>query len=200
DYPIFAYKLGDPAGDLSRDEADDAAGVPKGVVITSHFDWQNDHSPETRLHDSVIYEVHVKGFTARHPDVPENVRGTYLGLASPAIIDYFKKLGITAVELMPVHEFLDDKTLLDKGLRNYWGYNTTNFFAPAARYSNSGDMGQQIGEFKSMVRELHRANIEVILDVVYNHTSEGNQMGPTLSFRGIDNPTYYRLVNDQPRY
>jgi len=200
DYPIFAYKLGDPAGDLSRDEADDAAGVPKGVVITSHFDWQNDHSPETRLHDSVIYEVHVKGFTARHPDVPENVRGTYLGLASPAIIDYFKKLGITAVELMPVHEFLDDKTLLDKGLRNYWGYNTTNFFAPAARYSNSGDMGQQIGEFKSMVRELHRANIEVILDVVYNHTSEGNQMGPTLSFRGIDNATYYRLMPDQPRY
>ncbi len=200
DYPIFAYRLGDPRADLSCDSQDDAAGMPKGVVTTSHFDWQNDRSPETLLHDSVIYEVHVKGFTERHPDVPENLRGTYLGLATPPIIEYFKKLGITAVELMPVHDFLDDKNLLDKGLRNYWGYNTTNFFSPAARYCSSGDMGQQIGEFKTMVRELHRANIEVILDVVYNHTSEGNQMGPTLSFRGIDNTTYYRVVADNPRY
>ncbi len=199
-YPIFSYKVGDQAQDLSRCEQDDAAGMPKGVVTTSHFDWQNDRSPETPLHDSVIYEVHVKGFTARHPEVPENLRGTYLGLASPPIIEYFKKLGITAVELMPAHDFLDDKHLLDKGLRNYWGYNTTNFFAPAARYCSSGDTGQQIGEFKTLVREFHRANIEVILDVVYNHTSEGNQMGPTLSFRGIDNATYYRLVADNPRY
>ncbi len=200
DYPVFGYRLGDPGQDLSCDPQDDAAGMPKAVVTTSHFDWQNDRSPGTHLHDSVIYELHVKGFTARHPDVPEKLRGTYLGLASPPAIDYLKKLGVTAVELMPVHEFLDDKHLLDKGLHNYWGYNTTNFFSPDARYCSSGDMGQQIGEFKTMVRELHRANIEVILDVVYNHTSEGNQMGPTLSFRGIDNPTYYRLVQDNPRY
>ncbi len=200
DYPIFGYKVGDPAGDLSRCDHDNAPGMPKGVVTTSHFDWQNDHSPEIHLHDSVIYEVHVKGFTRQHPDVPENLRGTYLGLASPAVIEYFKKLGVTAVELMPVHDFLDDKHLLDKGLWNYWGYNTTNFFSPVARYCSAGDASQQIGEFKTMVRELHRANIEVILDVVYNHTSEGNQMGPTLSFRGIDNATYYRLTPDNPRY
>jgi isoamylase len=200
DYPIFSYRLGDPAEDLSRCDQDDAAGMPKGIVTTTHFDWQNDRLPETPLHDSVIYELHVKGFTKLHPDVPEELRGTYLGLVSPPVIEYFKKLGITAVELMPVHDFLDDKHLLDKGLRNYWGYNTTNFFSPAARYGGSGEMGQQIGEFKTMVRELHRANIEVILDVVYNHTSEGNHMGPTLSFRGIDNSTYYRLVSDNPRY
>jgi isoamylase len=199
-YPVFSYRLGDPEADLSCDANDDAAGIPKGVVTSSHFDWQNDRSPQTPLHESVIYEAHVKGMTARHPDVPEDLRGTYLGLVSPPMLDYFKKLGVTALELMPVHDFLDDKHLLDLGLRNYWGYNTTNFFSPAARYSSSGEMGQQIGEFKAMVRELHRAGIEVILDVVYNHTSEGNQMGPTLSLRGIDNTTYYRLVGDQPRY
>jgi isoamylase len=199
-YPVFGYRLGDTNTDLSCDSQDDAAGIPKGVVTTSHFDCQNDRSPQTHLHESVIYELHVKGFTARHPDVPDHLRGTYAGLVSPPIIEHFKKLGITAVELMPIHDFLDDKNLLDKGLRNYWGYNTTNFFAPEARYCSSGDRGQQIGEFKTMVRELHRANIEVILDVVYNHTSEGNQMGPTLSFRGIDNSTYYRLVEDNPRY
>ena len=199
-YPVFGYRIGDPALDLSCDPNDDAAGVPKGIVTTAHFDWQNDRCPETPLHESVIYEAHVRGMTARHPDVPENLRGTYLGLASQPMIDYFKKLGVTAVELMPVHEFLDDKLLLDKGLRNYWGYNTINYFAPAARYSSSGGMGQQIGEFKAMVREFHRAGIEVILDVVYNHTAEGNQMGPTLSFRGIDNPTYYRLMPETPRY
>ncbi len=200
DYPVFSYKFDDPGADLSLDDRDDAAGVPKSVVTSSHFDWQNDHSPETPLHDSVIYEVHVKGFTQRNPEVPENVRGTYAGLVAPASIDYLKKLGITAVELMPIHDFLDDKTLLDQGLHNYWGYNTTNFFSPDARFSSSGDRGQQIGEFKAMVREFHRAGIEVILDVVYNHTSEGNQMGPTLSFRGIDNSTYYRLVQDNGRY
>ncbi|HEY7212003.1 MAG TPA: glycogen debranching protein GlgX [Bryobacteraceae bacterium] len=200
DYPVFGYRPGDPAQDLSCDAADDAAGVPKGIVTSSHFDWQNDHSPRTPLHDSIIYEAHVKGMTARHPDVPENLRGTYLGLVSQPMIDYFKKLGVTTVELMPVHEFLDDKHLLDKGLRNYWGYNTINYFAPAARYSSGGDRGQQIGEFKTMVRELHRADMEVILDVVYNHTAEGNQMGPTLSFRGIDNTTYYRLTTDNSRY
>ena len=200
EYPVFGYKLGDPQADLSLDSNDDAAGMPKGVVTTSHFDWQNDRSPETPLHESVIYEAHVKGMTALNPNVPETLRGTYLGLVSPAMIDYFKKLGVTAIELMPVHDFLDDKLLIDKGLHNYWGYNTTNYFSPTAKYSSSGDMGQQIGEFKTMVRELHRAGIEVILDVVYNHTSEGNQLGPTLSFRGIDNVTYYRTVQDQQRY
>ncbi len=200
DFPVFGYRMGDPAADLSCNNQDDAAGMPKGVVTATQFDWQNDRSPETPLHDSVIHEVHVKGFTALHPEVPETLRGTYLGLVSPPLIDYFKKLGITAVELMPVHDFLDDKTLLDKGLHNYWGYNTSNYFSPTARYCSSGDMGQQVGEFKTMVREFHRAGIEVILDVVYNHTSEGNQMGPTLSFRGIDNPTYYRLDLKNQRY
>jgi isoamylase len=200
DAPVFGYKIGDAAQDLSCDERDDAWGVPKCVVTTSHFDWENDRPPLTPLHDSVLYELHVKGFTARHPDIPQELRGTYAGLAHPVAIDYLKKLGITAVELMPVHEFVDDKHLLDQKLRNYWGYNSINFFAPEARYSAAGDHGEQIGEFKAMVKALHRAGIEVILDVVYNHTAEGNQMGPTLSFRGIDNSTYYRLVTEKPRY
>ncbi len=192
DAPVFGYRLGHPDADLSRDDTDDAWGVPKCVVTTSHFDWENDRPPLTPLHESVLYELHVKGFTAQHPDIPTELRGTYAGLAHPAAVDYLRKLGITAVELMPVHEFLDDKHLLDQGLRNYWGYNSINFFAPEARYSASGDRGEQVGEFKAMVKALHRAGIEVILDVVYNHTAEGNQMGPTLSFRGIDNATYYR--------
>jgi isoamylase len=200
DAPVFGYQMGDAAEDLSYDDTDDGWGVPKCVVTTSHFDWENDRPPLTPLHDSVIYELHVKGFTATHPEIPEELRGTYAGLAHPVAIDYLKKLGITAVELMPVHEFVDDKILLDRGLRNYWGYNSINFLSPEARYSASGDRGEQIGEFKQMVKALHRAGIEVILDVVYNHTAEGNQMGPTLSFKGIDNPTYYRLVPDQPRY
>jgi len=198
--PVFGYKLGDPAADLSCDPQDDAWGVPKAAVVATHFDWENDRPPLTPLHDSVIYEMHVKGFTALHPDIPDDLRGTYLGLAHPVAIDYLKKLGVTAVELMPVHEFLDDGHLVEQGLANYWGYNTINFFAPAARYSSSGEHGEQIGEFKAMVKAFHRAGIEVILDVVYNHTAEGNQMGPTLSFRGIDNSTYYRLVGDKPRY
>jgi isoamylase len=200
DAPLFGYKLGDPAADLSRDEQDDAWGVPKSVVTTSHFDWENDRPPSTSVHDTVVYELHVKGFTAQHPDIPPELRGTYAGLAHPVAVDYLKKLGITAVELMPVHEFVDDKRLLDLGLRNYWGYNSINFFAPEARYCASGDHGDQLGEFKAMVRTLHRAGIEVILDVVYNHTAEGNQLGPTLSFRGFDNASYYRLMNDNPRY
>ena len=198
--PIFGYKPGDPEQDLSCDASDDASAVPKCVVTSSQFDWQNDHSPMTSHHESIIYEAHVKGMTARHPDVPERLRGTYAGLASQPMLEYFKKLGITAVELLPVHEFVDDGHLLELGLRNYWGYNTINYFSPAARYCSLGDRGQQIGEFKSMVREFHRAGIEVILDVVYNHTAEGNQLGPTLSFRGIDNQTYYRLNPDNPRY
>jgi glycogen operon protein len=200
DAPVFGYQLGDPGEDLSMDEGDSAWGVPKSVVTTSHFDWENDRPPLTLVHDSIVYEMHVKGFTAQHPDIPEEVRGTYAGIAHPVAIEYLKKLGVTAVELMPVHEFIDDKHLLDRKLRNYWGYNSINFFSPDARYSASGDRGEQISEFKMMVKALHRAGIEVILDVVYNHTAEGNHLGPTLSFKGIDNATYYRLVNDKPRY
>jgi isoamylase len=198
--PVFGYELGKPDEDLQADERDDAAAVPKGVVTISSFDWENDRPPLTPLHDSVLYETHVKGLTARYPQIPEEIRGTYAALTHPAMLSYLKGLGITAVELMPVHAFLDDKTLLDRGLRNYWGYNSISFFAPEARYSSSGDQGQQVGEFKAMVKSLHRAGIEVILDVVYNHTAEGNQLGPTLSFRGVDNRTYYRLVTDNPRY
>ena len=200
DAPVFGYALGNPGADLKRDEQDDAWGVPKSVVTASFFDWGNDRPPLTPVHQTVIYELHVKGFTAARPGVPPELRGTYAGLAHPESINYLKDLGVTAVELMPVHEFIDDKLLLDKGLRNYWGYNTINFFSPEARYSAAGDGGDQIGEFKAMVRALHGAGIEVILDVVYNHTAEGNQLGPTLSFRGVDNATYYRLVDGQPRY
>jgi isoamylase len=198
--PVFGYELGNPDEDLRPDERDDAAAVPKGVVVSGDFDWGNDAPPLTPLHDSVIYEVHVKGFTARHPEIPEEIRGTYAAFTHPVCIEYLKKLGVTAVELMPVHAFLDDKTLLDRGLKNYWGYNTINFLSPEARYSSMGDRGLQVGEFKSMVKALHRAGIEVILDVVYNHTAEGNHLGPTLSFKGIDNATYYRTVTDNPRY
>jgi isoamylase len=198
--PVFGYKIGDPGEDLAMDEQDSAWGVPKSVVTTSHFDWENDRPPGTSLHDSVIYEIHVKGITARHPDLPQEIRGTYAGVGYQGTIDYLKKLGVTAVELMPVHAFLDDDRLVQKGLRNYWGYNTLNFFSPDARYSSSGDRGDQVGEFKSMVKALHRAGIEVILDVVYNHTAEGNHLGPTLSFKGIDNATYYRLMQDDPRF
>ncbi|MFC1893286.1 glycogen debranching protein GlgX [Chloroflexota bacterium] len=158
-----------------------------------------DRSPRTPWHKTIIYEVHVKGITARHPEVPQEQRGTYTGLASPPVLEYLNSLGITAVELLPIHDFLDDKHLVECGRRNYWGYNTTNFFSPTALYSSSGDTGGQVTEFKEMVKALHKAGIEVILDVVYNHTPEGNELGPTLSFRGIDNPTYYRLVEDDKR-
>ena len=200
DAPLFPYKLNGPKEDLERDDDDDAWGMPKCVITTSHFDWENDRTPFRPLDESVIYEVHIKGFSIRNPAVPEELRGTYAGLAAPASIEYLKKLGITAVELMPVHAFLDDKHLVDRSLVNYWGYNTTNFFSPDARYSSARDGGDQVAEFKAMVKALHTAGIEVILDVVYNHTSEGNHMGPMLSFRGVDNSTYYRLVPDQPRY
>lgn len=200
DAPVFGYELGNPLGDLVMDEQDDAWGVPKGVVIEPYFDWEGDRPPRTPLHKSVIYEVHVKGFTATHPDIPEAERGTYSGLATRPAIEYLQQLGVTAVELLPVHDFADEKFLLDKGLSNYWGYNSTNFFSPTSRYASMGDRGQQVSEFKAMVRALHRAGIEVILDVVYNHTSEGNELGPTLSFKGIDNTSYYRLVEGEPRY
>src|SRR5579884_3669072 len=198
--PIFPYPLGNGDADLAMDASDSARGMPKCVVVNPYFDWDTDRPPKTPLSESILYEVHVKGFTQCHPEVPEELRGTYAGLASRAAVEYLKKLGITAVELMPVHDFLDDKILVDRGLRNYWGYNTTNFFSPDARYSSSGDTGGQVAEFKAMVKTLHREGIEVILDVVYNHTSEGNHLGPMLSFRGIDNPTYYRLAPGNPRY
>jgi len=197
---MFGYVIGDKKEDLSQDFRDDAWGVPKSVVIDTAFDWQDDRKPGIPLQDSVIYEAHVKGFSKLWNDVPEELRGTYAALGTPAAIDYFKKLGVTAVELLPVHAHIDDKGLIDRHLTNYWGYNTIGFFAPHARYSSSGQMGQQVSEFKAMVRSLHAAGIEVILDVVYNHTAEGNHLGPTLCFRGIDNSSYYRLLADKPRF
>ncbi len=197
--PIFPYDV--PSGDdLKRCELDDSAGVPKSVVVEHRFDWGDDSPPQTPLADSVIYELHVKGFSKSNPNVPQKLRGTYAGLAHQASVDYLKALGVTAVELMPIHEMVDDGYLVARGLKNYWGYSTLGFFAPAARYSSSGDRGGQVREFKEMVKALHAAGIEVILDVVYNHTCEGNQLGPMLSWKGICNTTYYRLVEDDPRY
>jgi isoamylase len=198
--PMFAYPLGGGADDLARDDEDNGWGMPKGVVIDPSFDWQDDRPPCTPWHETVIYEAHVKGLSQLHPGVPEEIRGTYAGFACDAMLEHLTSLGVTAVELLPVHDFLDDRHLAEKGLRNYWGYSTLNFFAPDARYSSSGDRGEQVREFKEMVRRLHAAGIEVILDVVYNHTAEGNHLGPTLSFKGIDNPTYYRLVPGEPRF
>ena len=197
---MFAYVVGDKKEDLAQDFRDDAWGVPKSVVIDTAFDWQGDRKPGIPLHSSVIYELHVKGFSKLWPDVPEELRGTYAALGTPAAIEYFKKLGVTAIELLPVHAHIDDKALVDRGLTNYWGYNTIGFFAPHAQYSSSGQMGEQVSEFKSMVRSLHAAGIEVILDVVYNHTGEGNHLGPTLCFRGVDNAAFYRLLADNPRF
>ncbi|HEY3748079.1 MAG TPA: glycogen debranching protein GlgX, partial [Pseudonocardiaceae bacterium] len=185
---------------LSRNDADSAPFAQKSVVINPFFDWGNDRPLRIPMHQTVIYEAHVKGMTVQNPDIPEDVRGTYSGLAHPAMIKHFRKLGITAVELMPVHQFVQDSTLLDRDLRNYWGYNTIGFFAPHNEYASFGGHGGQVQEFKLMVRSLHAAGIEVILDVVYNHTAEGNHLGPTLSFRGIDNSGYYRLVDDDRRY
>src|SRR5438067_5138182 len=197
---MFGYVIGDKKEDLTQDFRDDAWGVPKSVVIDTQFDWQGDRKPGVPLDSSVIYEVHVKGFSKIWQDLPEELRGTYAGLGSAVAIDYLKKLGVTAIELLPVHAHIDDKVLVDRGLTNYWGYNTIGFFAPHAQYSGSGQMGEQVSEFKSMVRSLHAAGIEVILDVVYNHTAEGNHLGPTLCFRGIDNIAYYRLNPQNPRF
>ncbi len=193
----FGYDFDDPE---SRNDVDSAPHVPKAVVVSPFFDWGADRPPDVSLHDSVIYEVHVKGFTQTHPDIPELERGTYAGLAHPVAIDYLKSLGVTAVELLPVHQFVHDSHLVERGLRNYWGYNSIGFFAPHNEYSSAGDNGSQVAEFKSMVRALHEAGIEVILDVVYNHTAEGSHMGPMLSFRGIDNSAYYRLVPDDKAF
>jgi isoamylase len=200
DGPVFGYEIGHPKMDLSRSDEDSAAAVPRGIVIDESFDWEGDQLLRRPLHESIIYEVHVKGFTKLHPGVPEEVRGTYAGLAHPAAIDHLTSLGVTAVELLPIHEIVDEWHLVDRGLVNYWGYNTLNFFSPAARYAAAKEPGGQVREFKEMVKTLHRAGIEVLLDVVYNHTAEGSELGPTLSFKGIDNTTYYKLVPDQPRY
>lgn len=197
---LFGYIVGHPDQDRSRDGKDSAAGAAKSVVIDPAFSWGNDTAPATPWHKTIIYELHVKGFTIRHPAVPPELRGTYAALAHPPIISYLKSLGITAVELMPVHQFIADKHLEDRGLTNYWGYNSIGFFAPETRYACCGTAGEQVAEFKSMVRALHREGIEVILDVVYNHTGEGNHLGPTLCFRGIDNASYYRLVENDRRY
>ena len=197
---LFGYPIGDPEGDLILDKRDSAEGLPKCVVIDPAFSWGDDAPPRTPWHQTLIYELHVKGFTARHPQIPERLQGTYAGLACPPALDYLHSLGITAVELMPVHQFIADKHLVDRGLTNYWGYNSIGFFAPDASYSSSGCLGQQMTEFKTLVKTLHREGIEVIMDVVYNHTAEGNHLGPMLSFRGIDNAAYYRLVEDNRRY
>jgi isoamylase len=195
---VFGYPFGDPD---ARNDADSAPYVPKSVVVNPFFDWGSDRSPRIPYHETVIYEAHVRGLTVAHPEIPSELRGTYTGLAHPVMIDHLKRLGITAVELMPVHEFLNDHHLQDKGLSNYWGYNTIAFLAPHHRYAMAASRpGNQVQEFKAMVRDLHDAGIEVILDVVYNHTAEGNHMGPTLSLRGIDNAAYYRLVEGDPRY
>jgi isoamylase len=197
---MFGYIIGGKEEDLAQDFRDDAWGAPKSIVIDPAFNWHGDKRPAVPLHESVIYEVHVKGFSKLWQAVPEEVRGTYAALGSAPAIEYFKKLGVTAIELLPVHAHIDDKALLDRGLSNYWGYNTIGFFAPHAAYSSSGQPGQEVAEFKSMVRSLHAAGIEVILDVVYNHTAEGNHLGPTLCFRGIDNPAYYWLQPENPRF
>ncbi|MEZ4554428.1 MAG: glycogen debranching protein GlgX [Dehalococcoidia bacterium] len=199
---MFGYPVQDesPDRDLEFDERDSAEGMPKSVVIESAFSWGDDRPPRTSWSDTVIYEAHVKGLTARHPELEANVRGTYAGLADHRIVRYLQDLGVTAVELMPVQQFVHDRHLLDRGLSNYWGYNTIGYFAPDPRYSASRSPGARVNEFKTMVKSLHQAGIEVILDVVYNHTAEGNQLGPTLSFRGIDNRAYYRLVPGNERY
>jgi isoamylase len=196
---LFGYQVGGPNADLDPSTEDSASGVPKCVVIDNAFTWGDDSHPMTPWNQTVIYETHVKGMTIRNPDVPENLRGTYLGLCSDTMIDYFRKLNVTAVELLPVHQFVVDRHLPEKGLTNYWGYNSIGFFAPDVRYATRG-LGNQVYEFKSMVKTFHSAGIEVILDVVYNHTGEGNHLGPTVSLKGIDNTAYYRLEEDKRFY
>ncbi|MGV1008874.1 MAG: glycogen debranching protein GlgX [Dermatophilaceae bacterium] len=199
---LFSYDVYDPNGGLSQQMrwADSLGSTMLSVVINPFFDWGKDRAPGHEYHESILYEAHVKGLTMLNPDVPESIRGTYAGIAHPATIAHLRALGVTAIELMPVHQFVHDFHLLERGLRNYWGYNTIGFFAPHNEYAGQGTRGQQVLEFKSMVKALHEADIEVILDVVYNHTAEGNHMGPTLAFRGIDNQAYYRLVRGDPAH
>jgi glycogen operon protein len=197
---MFGYTIGHADADLSFDARDNADRVPKSVVVDGAFSWEADVTPRRPLHETVIYEVHVKGFSQLWDQIPKELRGTYAGLARPEATAYLQKLGVTAIELLPVHHYITSKHLIDRGLVDYWGYNTMGFFAPESAYSSAGEAGGQVSEFKAMVKALHAAGLEVILDVVYNHTAEGNHMGPTLSFRGIDNASYYRLVGDNPRY
>jgi glycogen operon protein len=197
---MYGYSVGHAKSDLSFDERDNAAFAQLGMVVDTAFTWGGDRSPQTPWRNTLIYELHVKGFTQRHPDVPEELRGTYAGLASEAALRHLKGLGVTAVELMPVHHRVDDRHLVERALVNYWGYNTLAYFAPDVRYASRRDPSHAVAEFKTMVRALHQEGIEVILDVVYNHTAEGNEFGPTLSFRGIDNVSYYRLLPRRPRY
>jgi isoamylase len=197
---LFGYELGHPDEDMSFNDIDSAPYIPKSAVVDSNFDWDGDMPPKIPYHKTIIYETHVKGFTKLHPDIPEEIRGSYAALAHPITIQYLKDLGVTAVELMPVHHFIIDRHLKDQELTNYWGYNTIGFFAPDVRYSSTGVLGEQVTEFKLMVKALHKAGIEVILDVVYNHTAEGSHMGPTLSFRGVDNASYYRLTENKRYY
>ncbi|MEV0774174.1 glycogen debranching protein GlgX [Streptomyces sp. NPDC050433] len=194
---VYGYHFGKPD---SRNDMDSAPHTMTAVVINPYFDWGDDRRPRTDYHRTVIYEAHVKGLTMLHPELPEELRGTYAGLAHPAVIEHLTELGVTALEIMPVHQFVNDHRLVDAGLNNYWGYNTIGFFAPHNSYASWGDRGEQVLEFKQAVKALHEAGIEVILDVVYNHTAEGNHLGPTLSFRGLDNASYYRLGADNPRY
>ena len=200
DESLFSYWFKSPDDTSAMNDLDSAAHTMKSAVINPYFDWGNDQHPYISYHDSVIYEAHVRGMTNLNMDVPPDIRGTYAGLAYPSVIEYLKKLGITAIELMPIHQFVNDSFLQEKGLSNYWGYNTIGFFAPHNAYSSSGERGEQVNEFKSMVKAYHHAGMEVILDVVYNHTAEGNHMGPTLSFKGIDNASYYRLVEGDQQY
>ena len=193
----FSYRFED---ENARNDEDSAAHIPKSVVHNPYFDWGNDRPPEVPRHESIIYETHVKGFTKLHPELPETLRGTYAALAHPVATEYLSSLGVTAVELLPVHQFVHDAHLVERGSRNYWGYNSIGFFAPHNGYSSSGQLGQQVQEFKQMVKSLHEVDIEVILDVVYNHTAEGDHLGPTLSFKGIDNAAYYRLVPEEPKF
>ena len=201
DESLYSYWFKSPEDVTSMNTLDSAPHTMKSAVVNPYFDWGNDQHPNISYHDSVIYEAHVRGMTNLNLDVPPDIRGTYAGLAYPSVIEYLRKLGVTAIELMPIHQFVNDSFLQEKGLSNYWGYNTIGFFAPHNAYSSSGQRGEQVNEFKSMVKAYHRAGMEVILDVVYNHTAEGNHMGPTLSFKGIDNASYYRLVEgDQQHY
>ena len=197
---VFGYQRGDPPDDRTPDEGDSAPDVPRSVVVDPAFDWGDDRPPRTPWHETVIYELHIKGFTARHPDVPPELRGTYSGLATPAVTAYLTRLGITAVELLPVHHSVTERRLADLGLTDYWGYNSIGFFSPDSRLASSDDRGAQVAEFKAMVKALHQAGIEVILDVVYNHTAEGDHRGPTLCLRGVDNAAYYRLGEDRRHY
>src|SRR5690606_1301139 len=199
DDAVFGYEIGNPGADMSFSALDSAGSMPKCVVVDTAFTWGDDRPPQTPWSRSLIYECHVKGMTMLHPDVPPHLRGTYLGLCSDPILDHLISLGITAIELLPVHHFATERRLRELGLTNYWGYNTIGFFAPDPRYATAAG-GEQVNEFKTMVKAFHRVGIEVLLDVVYNHTGEGNHFGPTLCFRGIDNASYYRLVPGEPRH